>query len=235
MYHLAMCGRFALGIPRKRLEEALGCPAPESYVPRYNIGPSQDVLVIEEQDGVVSTGYRSWGLIPHWAKARESMSGLINARSETVFEKPAFRDTVRRTRCLVPAQAFYEWGKTGNRKQPYAIGMNSGEVFAMAGIGSRWIDPVSGEVVDSIAILTCQPNEKVAAIHDRMPVIVDAIDWNHWLNNDNNTPAQLGSLLVPYPADRMRIWPVSTAVNSVTNDTHDLLRPESRATQGSLF
>jgi len=230
-----MCGRFALGIPRKRLEEALGCPAPVSYVPRYNIGPSQEILVIEEQGGVAVTRFRRWGLIPHWAKAGQAIQGLINARSETVFEKPAFRDAVRQTRCLIPAQAFYEWGKTGNRKQPYAIGMESGEVFAMAGIGSRWIDPVSGEVVDSVAILTCQPNEKVASIHDRMPVIVDAIGWNHWFNNENSAPVQLGSLLVPYPANRMRVWPVSTAVNSVRNDSSDLLRPESGAVQGSLF
>lgn len=235
VYGTSMCGRFALGIPRKRLEECFGTVAPDSYSPRYNIGPGQDIIVVEEQGAGIGMGGRRWGLIPHWTKTASSTHAMINARSETVFDKPAFRDAVRRSRCLVPAQAFYEWEKTDSGKQPYAIGLDSEAVFAMAGIGSRWIDPDSGETVYSVAVLTCPANARVAAVHDRMPVILAPEDWNRWLVPGDDNPEALSSLLVPYPADRMSVWPVSTAVNAVSNDSPDLLRPKTKHVQGRLF
>lgn len=226
-----MCGRFALGIPKKRLEEVFETPTPEEYAPRYNLVPGQAIPVVASS----GMGMRRWGLVPHWAKDASIGFRMINARSETVFDKPAFRDPVRSGRCLVPAQAFYEWqaGQTG--KQPYAIGVDGADLFAMAGITARWQDGETGEVVDSVSILTCAPNKLMRPIHDRMPVILAPEAWSAWLDPSETRPEALAGLLVPFPAVGMRAWPVSPAVNRVDNDGPDLLNRVDVMRQGSLF
>jgi len=226
-----MCGRFALGIPKKRLEEVFGTPAPEEYAPRYNLAPGQDI------PAVASTGMamRRWGLVPHWAKDPSVGFKMINARSETVFEKPAFREPVRVGRCLVPAQAFYEWKAGEQGKQPYAIGVADSDLFAMAGVSARWQDAETGEVVDSVAVLTCASNELMASIHDRMPVILPSEAWSAWLDPAVTKSEILAPLLVPFTARSMRAWTVSQAVNKVVHEGPELLERVDVLRQGSLF
>lgn len=226
-----MCGRFALGIPKKRLEEVFNLPVPDDYAPRYNVAPGLDVLVVAS-DGFVR---RRWGLVPHWADDPKVGHKMINARSETVFEKPSFRDPVRTARCLVPAQAFYEWKREGGGRQPFATALKDSDVFAMAGIMAHWQSRKTGEIVDSMAVLTCAPNAALASIHDRMPVILPSDLWSDWLNPVNTDAAQLASLLVPYPAEKMRVWPVSPAVNRVASEGAELLSSSSLAGWGKLL
>ena len=177
-----------------------------------------------------------WGLVPHWADHPRN-GPPINARSETVFAKPAFREAVRRGRCLVPAQAFYEWKREGGAKQPFAIGAAGADVFAMAGIADRWRDPDTGDELDTLAILTCAPNAVMAAIHDRMPVILPESAWRAWLDPSLTEPGDLASLLAPCPAESLCAWPVGDAVNAVGNDGPGLLERASSGApeQGSLF
>lgn len=226
-----MCGRFALGIPKIRLEETLSVSLPDDYAPRYNIAPGTEALVVEAG----RASLRRFGLVPHWARDVKLGYRMINARSETVFDKPAFREPVRSSRCLVPVQAFYEWKKTDAGKQPYAITPADGELLALAGIASHWENRETGEVVDSFAILTCQPNEMMAPIHDRMPIILSPDCWGGWLDPAFSDPAQLAALLVPCPAKTLRVHAVSPAVNFPANDDPDLLRPWKQPRQRGLF
>lgn len=226
-----MCGRFALGIPKKRLEEVFGAAAPEEYLPRYNLAPGQDIPVVTSSGMVM----RRWGLVPHWAKDTSVGFRMINARSETVFDKPAFREPVRSSRCLVPAQAFYEWKAGENGKLPYAVGMTESELFAMAGITAHWQDGETGEVVESVAILTCAANTLMESIHDRMPVILPPAVWSTWLDPSVTQPESLAPLLSPFSASSMRAWPVSTVVNRVAHDGPELLDRIEVMRQGSLF
>lgn len=234
---MVMCGRFALGIPKKRLEEVFGLAAPDDYAPRYNVAPGLDVLAVVFAGGVPRMARFRWGLIPAWADDPKVGYKKINARSENVFDKPSFRESVRCSRCLVPVQAFYEWRRQGRARQPFAFGPEDADLFAMAGIAARWQDPATGGAVDSLAVLTCPPNELMAPIHDRMPVILSPDAWSGWLDSAETSPENLAPLLVPYPARSMRVWPVNPLVNSVANDGPELLeragKPASR--QGSLL
>jgi len=226
-----MCGRFALGTPKRRLEELFECSAPEEYVPRYNTAPGHEILVVAQ----FGMAFRKWGLVPHWAKDPSVGFKMANARSETVFEKPAFRDPVRSARCLVPVQAFYEWKVADSGKQPYAVAVAETDLFAMAGIMARWQDNDTGEVVDSVTILTCEPNTLMEAIHHRMPVILGPGAWATWLDPAVSRTETLAPLLVPYPSQGMCAWPVSSVVNKVVHDGPDLLERVKILRQGSLF
>ena len=216
----AMCGRFALGIPKKRLEEVFGLPVPDDYAPSYNAAPGTDVLAVEER------GFtrRLWGLVPPWADDPGPGNRLINARGETVFDKPSFREGARAHRLLVPAQAFYEWRRRGGEPTPFAFALDGADCFAMAGIGANRTDPRTGEVLETLAVLTCPPNEVMTRVHDRMPVILAPEDWAAWLDPATARP-DLARLLVPYPAQGMRAWPVNRRVNSPVTDGPELLDP----------
>lgn len=229
-----MCGRFALGIPKRRLEEIFSTPMPDDYSPRYNIAPGQEAVVIVDDHGVAGRMCR-WGLVPHFAKDAKAGFRMINARSETVFDKPAFRGAVRSSRCLVPVQAFYEWKHCGDSKQPYAINANDMDVFALAGLTAYWENQATGEVIESFTVLTCAPNELMASIHDRMPVILSPDAWSGWLDPAISEPDQLRSLFAPYPADLMRARPVGAAVGRVENDSPNLLEPVEIYKQGRLL
>lgn len=211
-----MCGRYRLSRTERYYLEKFGVSV-EDFNPRFNISPSQSVHAVVSHDGERKLTQQRWGLIPFWAKDPKIGYKMINARSETIFEKPAFRDAFKKRRCLIPADGFYEWKKEGKAKQPFHFGMKDDSVFAFAGIWEHWKAP-TGETVESCSILTTTPNELVTDIHDRMPVILPAAQYELWLTAEPARAEQLLDLLVPYAADGMRRYPVSSLVNSPKND-----------------
>jgi putative SOS response-associated peptidase YedK len=225
-----MCGRYELHTQPAALALAFGVPFPPQMLPRYNIAPMQDVPVIRrassDERELVSL---RWGLVPRWAKDPAIGSRMINARSETLADKPSFRTALKRHRCLIPADGFYEWKQVpGGGKQPIHIGMKDRSPFAFAGLFERWLSP-AGEVLDTCTIITTQANELLSPLHDRMPVIVAPVAFDCWLDVANDDTAPLFS---PYPAEAMMYYPVSTRVNSVRNDDERLIaRVEEGATK----
>jgi putative SOS response-associated peptidase YedK len=176
-----------------------------------------------------------WGLIPHWAKDASGAASTINARSETAATKPAFRDPLRFRRCLIPADAFYEWKRTGNSKQPYCFEVNEGELFAFAGLWDGWKN-AEGKWVRTCTILTTMPNALTATVHDRMPVILGPDDYDLWLDPDMQNVAAIPELLKPFDARLMCCYPVGTRVNRVENDDEECSRPvEITEKQNRLF
>ena len=187
----------------------------------YNVAPTQDVLTVvggEARRG----GFMRWGLIPQWAKNASIGSRMINARAETVAEKPAFRDALGRRRCLVLADGFYEWQRTGGAKRPMRITMRSGEPFAFAGLWSTWRDP-DGNRIPSCAIITTAANDLLRPIHDRMPVILPRELEELWLDRSIDDPGALSSVLNPYPDEEMEAFEMSTLVNSPANDGPEVI------------
>ena len=219
-----MCGRFSLiadiGELARRFEFDGDWLAFESS---YNVAPTQEVLTVVGRE-TRRAGYMLWGLIPRWAKKASIGSRMINARAETVAEKPAFRDALRRRRCLVLADGFYEWQKVGASRRPMRIFMRTGEPFAFAGLWETWRNP-EGEVVPSCTILTTEANDLLRPIHDRMPVILLREREHFWLDANVNDPAAITDVLTPYPADAMEVYEVSSLVNSYVNDGPEILEP----------
>ena len=224
-----MCGRFALMTSTEQLAMQFDVPetavnALPPSVPRYNIAPTQPVAAIRlAENGQREFTFFRWGLVPSWAKDLNIGSRMINARSETVAEKPSFRTAFKRRRCLIPADGFYEWQKQGSGKQPMFIRPVAERPFALAGLWEVWRDP-DGSVLQTCTILTTTPNELMAPIHNRMPVIVEPEDFDLWLNPEPN-PEQGLHLLRPYPAEKMSAYPVSTLVNNPRNDAPDCIQP----------
>ena len=219
-----MCGRMTLRAPvRSLLEEFNLSEAPKDYQPRYNIAPTQPVTVLVERDGERSLDAFKWGLIPSWADDPSIGSRMINARSETVTEKPSFRNAFERRRCLVLADGFYEWKKEGEGKTPYRIRLADERPFGFAGLWERW-DKGDGEPILSCTILTTAANATLAPIHDRMPVILPPDSRDYWLGPTADRDALL-SLLQPYPPEEMDAYPVSRRVNSPRNEDPSLLEP----------
>jgi putative SOS response-associated peptidase YedK len=216
-----MCGRFALWAAPEQIGEYFALSEVPVTAPRYNIAPSQDVLAV----GVNAAGERRaarlrWGLVPHWAGAGMGDRGVINARAETVFTKPWFRDAAHRGRCLIPASCFFEWGASAARgKQPWCIRPRAGELFAFAGLWDLWVDPDSGRRLHSCAIITTAANEAVARVHDRMPVILSRRHHDLWLDRSVQDVGVLLPLLSAVPATEVEIYPVSTAVNDPAHDS----------------
>jgi len=177
-----------------------------------------------------------WGLIPSWAKDTSGSAKMINARSETAATRPTFCDAFLSRRCLVPADGFYEWLRTGKAKQPYCFEVNDGELFAFAGVWDRWKDP-SGQWIKSCSILTAIPNTVTLAVHDRIPVILDRVNYDLWLDPGMKNVDALSEMLKPYDARMMRCYPVSTRLNQAQNDDADCARPIELdpAPQGQLF
>ena len=225
-----MCGRFLNRTPASDTARIFGTSNPvPNYPPRYNLAPTEGVLAVRfaPDDVRRHLDVMRWGLIPLWAKDRSIGNKLVNARSETVEETPAFRDAWARNRCIIPADGFYEWKKTTSGKEPYAIVPAEDEPnFAFAGLWARWRDPGTQESVRSCTILTCPPNELVAPIHDDMPVILDRVDWAKWLGEDSAKRQELHKMMKPFPATRMRAYRVGQRVNNVRNDDAALLMPE---------
>ena len=221
-----MCGRFLLSVEPADLEEAFPeFTYPARFAPRFNIAPTQPVLVVPN-DATNQADFFVWGLIPSWAKDPTIGSRLINARAETLAEKPSFRSAYKYHRCLILANGFYEWQtQPGSKtKLPHLIRLKSGKPFAFAGLWEHWQSP-DGSEVKSATIITTTPNELMATIHDRMPVILPHAAFAHWLNPQPLFPVDLKGLLVPYPTDEMEAYPVSTLVNSPANDRPELMLP----------
>jgi putative SOS response-associated peptidase YedK len=225
-----MCGRFTLRTPASELVEIFRLVRSMEVSPRYNIAPTQPVAAVRERP----TGRREmiplhWGLVPWWSKDRHGAARMINARSETVATRPAFRNLFRSHRCLIPADGFYEWQKTAGRsKQPYFISLRDGRPFAFAGLWDRW-QGADSSVLESCTILTTDTNDLLRELHDRMPVILNSEDYDRWLSPESGDPEQPNALLAPYPSERMQLWPVSTVVNNARNDAPDCIRPRDAA------
>ena len=220
-----MCGRFSLWVQFADLLKAFpDFEFPEELPSRYNIAPTQQVAVVPN-DGEKQVSFFHWGLIPFWAKDATIGSRMINARAETAAEKPAFRAAYQRRRCLILADGFYEWrSEPGSRiKTPLYIHMASGEPFAFAGLWELWRPDESP--LYSCTILTTTPNELVASIHDRMPVILPRAAYDRWLDPAHHKPGAFQDLLGPYPAEEMVAYPVSRYVNSPSNDSPECIVP----------
>jgi putative SOS response-associated peptidase YedK len=222
-----MCSRYRLSRRKQIIEEHFDAVSgEEDWIPRYNVAPTQPVPVIRQnpKEPVRGLALMRWGLIPAWSKDSSAAAQMINARSETAATKPAFRDALKSRRCLIPADASYEWMRTGKTKQPYCFEVNDGELFAFAGLWDRWRDP-SGQWIKSCSILTTTPNAVTSAVHDRMPVILDPSAYELWLDPGMTNVVAASDLLKPFDAGLMRCYPVSTRVNSVSNDDLDCSRP----------
>lgn len=204
-----MCGRYSTeGIATTDLRERFAVQhVQESVVPSHNVKPTQDAPVIIMHDGERELTAMRWGLIPAWAKDATIAGKLFNARAETVSDKPSFRSALRRRRCLVPATGFYEWQQQGRRKVPCQFVVGAGDLFAFAGLYETWRDP-SDQTVHSYTIITTTPNELVAPIHNRMPVILPRDAEALWIDPQFEDTAHLQALLTPYPADAMHMRPV---------------------------
>ena len=221
-----MCGRFTLATPKQDLVVQFNLPDIPDLQPRYNIAPTQPVAAVR----VPTSGegrelvMLHWGLIPFWAKDPKLGARLINARSETVADRPAFRAAFRRRRCLVPADGFYEWQKQNGTKQPFFIHLQDGRPFAFAGLWEHWQDP-DGGIIESCTLLTTRPNELVRPLHNRMPVILHPRNYVLWLDPETEDANVLNRLLDPYPSGEMEAYPVSRYVNSPQNEGPGCILP----------
>ena len=214
-----MCGRYALHANPQVIALQFGLSAIPEFTPRYNIAPTTEVLIVREPARSREAMRTRWGLVPRWAKDPAIGARLNNARAETVAEKPAFRDAYRRRRCLVPANGFYEWKAEGGRKQPYYIHPASGELFAFAGLWEKWSGPEGP--LETCVIVTTDANEKMRAIHDRMPVLIGPGDYALWL--DGQAGSDPAALLRPCDPANIEIRRVSRAVNNARNDSQSIV------------
>jgi putative SOS response-associated peptidase YedK len=233
-----MCGRYRLSRRKQILEEHFdSVSGTEDWHPRYNIAPTQPVPIIRQhpKEPVRELSIFRWGLVPRWAKDPSVAARMINARSETASTKPAFSDALKFRRCLVLADGFYEWQKTGKVTQPYCFEINDGELFAFAGIWDRWKD-ATGKPLETCSILTTRANAVTSSVHNRMPVILNRDSYDFWLDPGMNNVASVADLLRPCDARLMRCYPVSRRVNSVINDDEECSLPtEVSQSQQRLF
>jgi putative SOS response-associated peptidase YedK len=221
-----MCGRFTQQRPTAELAELFEAePAPAELEPRYNLAPTDEAaVVVERGDRRAIRAYR-WGLIPSWAKDERIASKLFNARAETLDTSGAFRDSFTKRRCIVPADAFYEWRRVDGRRQPYLIRRPDGQPLALAGLWSGWHHPVTEQVIRTFTIITTVANQTLAGVHDRMPVLLEPRDWKRWLDTTNGDLGELEGLLRPAPDDELELYPVRPLVNNVRNEGPDLIEP----------
>ena len=233
-----MCGRYRLSRRKQMIEEYFETENEVDWEPRYNIAPSQPVGIIRQDPSKPERHFSlaRWGLIPSWATDASIGFKTINARAETVADKPAFRDAFVSRRCLLPADGFFEWSRRGKEKQPFHFGMQDDSLFAFAGLWDRWKDP-SGTVIESCTILTTTPNSLLVDVHDRMPVILRPDNYDLWLDPGFKDVKALAEVLAPFDAAKMRSFPVSTRINAVANDDPDCVVPwqSSPPAQSALF
>jgi putative SOS response-associated peptidase YedK len=218
-----VCGRFSLTQSGEAIAQTFQLLALPNLTPRYNIVPSQQVATII-QPTQREFRWMQWGLIPSWSKDRKIGNKLINARAETLAEKPSFRNAFKRRRCLIIADGFYEWQKLEKCKQPYYIKMQDGKLFAFAGLWENW-KSLEGEEITSCTIITTSANSLMEPIHDRMPVILSPEDCDRWLDSSVSDTKLLQNLLTPYNSDEMQAFPVSSTVNSPANDRAECINP----------
>jgi putative SOS response-associated peptidase YedK len=221
-----MCGRFAQQRPASELAEIFSAdPLVDDPGPRYNVAPTDEALVVVQRDDRRGVPSYRWGLIPHWADSAKVGSRMFNARAETLAGAPAFRDAFQRKRCLVPVECFYEWRREGTLRQPYTIGRADGAPLVLAGLWDGWRDPATDTVRRSFTIVTSAPNEAMATIHNRMPVILPEADWDAWLDGRYADRGRLLAMLEPRDEPELAIRAVSPLVNNVRNDGPELVVP----------
>jgi len=220
-----MCGRFALSAPVDTVLRHFHVREEVDLQPRYNIAPGQQVSVVRSGIAGSELAMLRWGLIPFWARDARIGYRLINARAETLEEKPSFRSSFKKNRCLIPANGFYEWQEIPGRKTrlPYFIRLHEGGLFAMAGLWSTWHDKTTGEVIESCTIITTEPNIPLAEIHNRMPVILRPDQYGPWLKKQTDTDT-LKKMFKPFDAKKLTFHPVSGLCNSPKNDSPDCLK-----------
>ncbi len=229
-----MCGRYTISRDQALLEEELkrrfpALHVPDSLIPRYNVAPTQAVPILRagHEGHEKEIALVRWGLIPSWAKDEKLSHSMINARADALTQKPAFREAVRRRRCLVIADGFYEW-RTGpdGKKRPIRFVYRDGALMFFAGLWERWLNPATQQIVESCTIVTTAPNNLVAQVHDRMPVILDEERQAAWLSNEPLSQSAIDALCTAVPDDAISAHPASTLVNSPKNDHPDLLQAD---------
>lgn len=223
-----MCGRFALKAKSERVKaefKAAVLPGTAGFE-RFNIAPSQMISAVLNNESERVLTQLKWGLVPSWAKDPDIGSRMINARSETLTEKPSFRDAFKKRRCIIPSSGFYEWQKSASGgKQPFYFYLKEKEVFGFAGLYEEWLDNQTGELLETCTIITTEANAVLKPVHDRMPVILVATDYDEWLDEKQTDTKRLQRLLVPYSADAMASHVVSRAVNITSSDEAGLIVP----------
>ncbi len=217
-----MCGRYVITSAPEVIRALFGYAEQPNFPPRYNIAPTQPVPIVRFSDGARHFALLRWGLLPSWVKDPKTFALLINARGETAAEKPAFRAAMKRRRCLFPADGFYEWKRDGERKRPYFVRRKSGGPIAFAGLWETWTGP-NGEEMETAAIVTTAANRTLAAIHDRMPVIVPPEAFDLWLDCGKVDAETASALIAPAPESLLEAYEVSTEVNRTANDNPALL------------
>ena len=219
-----MCGRYTVIANPEALRALFGYDEQPNFPPRYNVAPTQPIAIVRLVDGKRHFALVRWGLLPSWVKDPKTFTLLINARGETVCDKPAYRAAMKRRRCLIPADGFYEWQKAGDRKRPFYVHAKSGEPLAFAGLWETWQGP-NGEELETAAIVTTAANGTLKPIHDRMPVIVPGEAFDLWLNCTDVDAKTAEALIAPAPEGLLEAYEISTAVNRTANDNPKLLEP----------
>lgn len=222
-----VCGRFVQSQSPDAYAAYFGADEvrTEALVPSYNVAPTDPVYAIAEHEGVRLLGTFRWGLLPFWAKDRKMAARNINARAETVAEKPSFRESFAKRRCIIPADGFYEWQPRPKGKLPHYIHRSDDEPLALAGLWASWRDPESGERIRTCTIITSAADDLVADVHDRMPVALPPEAWADWLDSGERDVSDLRTLLTGHPAVALAMHPVSTLVNKVQNNVPELIVP----------
>jgi putative SOS response-associated peptidase YedK len=220
-----VCARFTLTRSGRELARHFELPEVTELAPRYNVAPSQEVAAVREEPGL-GRALRPlrWGLVPAWAESAAAGVRMVNARAESVAERPAYREALRLRRCIVPADGFYEWG--GPERRPHLFRVRGGELFGLAGLWERWRDPADGGVLESCVLLTVEANARVRRVHDRMPVILSPRDYGRWLDPAPREPRELRGLLAPCPPEWLDATLVGDRVNQPGNDDPGCIEPQ---------
>jgi putative SOS response-associated peptidase YedK len=221
-----MCGRFVITSPPAAVRQVFGYAEQPNFPPRYNIAPTQPIPVVILENGARHFKLMRWGLVPAWVKDPRQFTLLINARSETVLDKPAFKNAIKRRRCLIPADGYYEWHSAGGRKRPHFIHRRDRGLFGLAGLAETWVGP-NGEEVDTVAIVTAPASRDLAVLHHRVPVTIAAPDFERWLDGLNHDADSVMALLVGPEEGEFAWHEVSTRVNAAANDDAQLTLPIS--------
>ena len=221
-----MCGRFTQTASWEKMEKEFSIKTPESdlFQPRYNIAPMQIVPIVRDSENEREISELKWGLVPSWSKDVAIGNRMINARADTLTEKPSFREAFAKRRCLIPTSGFYEWAKTDSgAKQPFYFYLKEKEVFGFAGLWEEWIDKETGDLLETFTIITTAANDVLKPVHDRMPVIIKAENYEEWVDTKIKDTEKLKKFLMPYPANEMDSHTVSRAVNSPTANSPELI------------
>jgi putative SOS response-associated peptidase YedK len=228
-----MCGRFVITSPPAAIRQVFGYAEQPNFPPRYNIAPTQPVPVVILDQGARHFRLMRWGLVPAWVKDPKKFTLLINARSETVQDKPAFKNAIRRRRCLIPADGYYEWHVSEGRKRPYFIYRADRKPFGLAGVAETWVGP-NGEEVDTVAVVTAPASPDLAVLHHRVPVTIAEGAFEHWLDCSSDSAEGVMAMLTGPDEGEFAWHEISTRVNHVANDDAQLLPPitdEQRAAE----